>query len=94
MVQTEQKTARIDARLPESVLELLRRAASIQGRSSSDFIVASARDAAERAIRDHELISLSAADQQLFAETILNPPPVSDALVRASKLHAERIDSE
>lgn len=94
MVQIEQKTARIDARLPESVLDLLRRAASIQGRSLSDFIVASAREAAERAISDHELISLSAADQRLFAETILNPPPITDALVRASKQHDERIDSE
>ncbi len=45
-MQEEAKTARLDARLPESVLDLLRRAASLQRRTLSDFVVCAAREAA------------------------------------------------
>ncbi|PAY19143.1 hypothetical protein Enr13x_37370 [Stieleria neptunia] len=94
MIQPEPKSARLDARLPEPVLELLRRAAAIQGRTLSDFVVNSAREAAERAISDHELLVLSAADQQQFADALLNPPPVAEPLRDAAKRYHEMVDSE
>jgi len=70
---------------------LVRRAAEIQGRSLSDFVVAAARDAANRAIEEAQIIRLSVEDQRAFADAILNPPSPSPALLRAAEAHRELI---
>jgi uncharacterized protein (DUF1778 family) len=69
-------------------LTVVRRAAEIQGRSVSDFVVAAAQEAAHRTIEETHLIRLSVKDQQLFADLMLNPSPLSPALKRAKKAHA------
>ena len=79
------RTARIEARTTPETLEILRRAAEIQGRSMSDFVVTAAREAACRAIEDAQILRLSVEDQRLFAEAILNPPPPMPALLRAAE---------
>ena len=92
MRDKQAKTARLEARLPESVYSLLRQAASIQGRSLSEFVVSSAREAAERAIAEHEVIKLSIADQEMFAARLLAPQPMSTALERAAEHHRELVE--
>src|SRR4051794_21286358 len=82
-------TARLEARLPADVHALLKRAAEIQGRSLTDFVVTAARDAASRTIEDAEIVRLSARDQRLIAESILNPPKPTAALRRAFKRRRE-----
>jgi uncharacterized protein (DUF1778 family) len=81
----EKKTARLEARLPVEVHALLKEAAELQGRSLSDFVIASAREAAEEAIAQSNQIRLTQAEQKKFAEAILNPPPVAPALRKAMK---------
>ena len=76
-------TARLEARLPANIYALLKRAAELQGRSLTDFVVSAAHDAAVRAIEEAEIIRLSAEDQRLMAESILNPPEPAAALRRA-----------
>ena len=78
-------TARLEARLPVDVHALLKRAAEIEGRTLTDFVVSAARDAARRTIEDAELIRLSAADQQRLADALLNPPKPNAALRRAMR---------
>lgn len=92
MSHKEPRTARIDARMPESVHVLLVRAAELQGRTLSDFVVSSARDAAEEAIAKHEFIQLSVSDQERFADALLNPPAVSESLREAAARHKALID--
>lgn len=75
--------ARLEARLPADVHALLKRAAELQGRTLTDFVVTAAREAAVRAIEEVEIIRLAAEDQRLIAEAILNPPEPSPALRRA-----------
>ncbi len=53
-------TARLEARLPANIYALLKRAAELQGRSLTDFVVSAAHDAAVRAIEEAEIIRLSA----------------------------------
>ena len=77
--------ARLEARLPADVHVLLKRAAEIQGRTLTDFVVAAARDAACRAIEETEILRLSVEDQRQIAEAILNPPNPAPALRRAFK---------
>ena len=67
-------TSRLEARLPASVYATLKRAAELQGRSVSDFVVSAAHEAARRAIEEEGILRLSAEDQQRFAEALLDPP--------------------
>jgi len=41
------------------------------------------QDAAQRAIEQAEVLRLSAADQERFAQALLAPPPAAPALERA-----------
>lgn len=88
----EKKTARLEARLPVEIHSLLKEAAELQGRSLSDFVVASAREAAEEAISRQSEIRLTAAEQKRFAKAILNPPPVAPALRKAMKNRERLLD--
>ena len=88
-MEKEITTARLEARLPADIHALLKRAAEVQGRSLTDFVVTAAREAAIRAIEEVEILRLSAADQRIIAEAILNPPEPSPALRRAFQRRKE-----
>ena len=85
------RTSRIEARIAPEVLTAVRRAAEIQGRSLSDFIVAAAQEAAERTIEQAQILRLSLADQERVADLLLNPPAPSAGLDRAFAAHRELI---
>ena len=85
------KTARIEARIAPDALAVVKRAAELQGRSVSDFVVVAAQEAASRAIEEAQIIRLSVEDQRAFAAAILNPPPPSAALKRAAAAHRKLI---
>ena len=82
-----QSTARLEARLPNEVLARLKRAAEIQGRTLTDFVVAAADEAACRALEQAEIIRLSFEDQRQIAAAILNPPEPTAALKKAFQRH-------
>ena len=84
-----QSTARLEARLPPEVMARLKRAAEIQGRTLTDFVVAAADEAACRTIEQAEIIRLSIEDQRRIAKAILNPPAPTAALKRAFRRHRE-----
>jgi uncharacterized protein (DUF1778 family) len=94
MKQQSRATARLEARLPSHVLTRLKRAAEIQGRTLTDFVVAAADEAACRAIEQTEIIRLSAEDQRTIAEAILNPPPPTAALKKAVRRYRQLIAVE
>jgi uncharacterized protein (DUF1778 family) len=85
MPQEQTRTARIEARIAPDALEIVKRAAEIQGRSLSDFVVAAAQEAAHRTIEETQIIRLSVEDQRVFADAIINPPPLAPAMERAIK---------
>jgi uncharacterized protein (DUF1778 family) len=85
------RTARIEARIAPDTLAVVKRAAELQGRSVSDFVVAAAQDAANKAIEEAQIIRLSVADQRAFVEAILNPPPLAPAMERAIKRHGKLV---
>lgn len=87
-------TARLEARISKDLHAQLKRAAELQGRTMTDFVVAAVEDAARRAIEQAEIIRLSLADQQRFADALLSPPPASPALKRAMKRHDELLRTE
>ncbi len=91
MPQEPSRTARIEARIAPDALAVVKRAAEIQGRSLSDFVVAAAQEAANRTIEETQIIRLSVEDQRAFAEAILNPPEPTPALLRAAEAHRRLI---
>jgi len=91
MPQAPSRTARIEARIAPDALMIVKRAAEIQGRSVSDFVVAAAQEAASRTIEQTQIIRLSVEDQRSFAEAIIDPPPPTDALKRAAAAHRRLI---
>jgi uncharacterized protein (DUF1778 family) len=86
------QVARLEARLPKAVYATLKRAAELEGRTLSDFVVSAAQEAAHRVIENTTIIRLSVADQIAFAEALINPPEPNEALKRALKLHDESVE--
>ena len=76
-------TARLEARISTDLHAMFKRAAELQGRTMTDFVVAAVYDAAQRAIEQSDVVRLSLADQQCFAQALQSPPPPSEALERA-----------
>jgi uncharacterized protein (DUF1778 family) len=91
MPRQHSRTARIEARIAPDALAVVKRAADLQGRSVSDFVVAAAQEAAHKTIEEAHIIRLSLEDQQRFVDLLLNPPPLSPALERAKKAHSRLI---
>jgi len=91
MPQERHRTARIEARIAPDALSIVKRAAEIQGRSVSDFVVAAAQEAAARAIEETQIIRLSVEDQRAIAEAIFNPPPPTPTMLRAAKAYKRLI---
>lgn len=82
---------RLEARITPELKTLLYRAAALEGRSVTDFVIASVQQAATEAIHRHEVMTLSAADSARFVEAILNPEPPNDALRDAARSYRELI---
>ncbi len=85
------KTARLEARLTPAIYALLQRAAEIQGRSVSEFVVSAAQEAAATTIERQELIRLTLADQERFAAA-LRKPRITPAMKRAAAAHRNLIE--
>lgn len=92
MIHEDKKTARLEARVSPAIHALLQQAALLQGRSLSEFVVDSARQAAEATIAEHEIIRLSLQDQERFAESLLDSVPLSSALLKAAARHRDMIE--
>ncbi len=89
--ETPTRAARIEARIAPESLAAVKRAAEIQGRSVSDFVVVAALDAAQRTIKEAQIIQFSLADQERIADILVQPPVRSEALERAFRAHRELI---
>ncbi len=93
MAQHQTRSERIEARTTPDTLAIVRRAAEIQGRSVSEFVVSAAEQAARKALEDEQIVRLSAADQLRFVEALLNPAPPEPAMSRAFE-HRRRLTGE
>ena len=68
------KLQRLEARITPQQKQLLQKAADLSGRTLTDFVVASAQEAALKAIEQHTVIALGTTDQRAFVEALLHPP--------------------
>jgi len=83
--------ARLEARISVEQKTVLQQAAALSGRTLSEFVVASAQEAASRVIHEHETIRLSRAEQIAFVSALLNPPPSSARLRKAAAAYRKQM---
>ena len=76
-------TARLEARISTDLHAMLKRAAELQGRTMTDFVVSAVQAAAHQAIGQAEVVRLSLADQACFVQALLSPSKPAPALERA-----------
>lgn len=87
------RTQRIEARISPAALSIVRRAAEIQGRSISDFVVAAAQEVAERTVEKTQMIQVALADYDRIMDVLSKPPKITPAWKRAVKAHRRLIQS-
>ena len=88
------RTARLEARISPEMLEVVKRAAELQGRSLSDFVVTAAQEMAHRAIEEAGVVRLSLEDQRRFIDLLLDPPAPVPSMQRAAEAHARLIGGQ
>lgn len=85
------KTYRFDARLNEEQKLLIQRAADLEGRTMTDFVLHSAEAAAERTIEKRAMLILTARETEAFANAILNPPNPGPVLKKAARQYRNKV---
>ncbi|MBL6938111.1 MAG: DUF1778 domain-containing protein [Alphaproteobacteria bacterium] len=74
------RAQRLETRVTAEQKNLIERAAALQGRTITDFVLTSVQDAARRTIEEHQQLELSIRDSEAFVEALLNSRPVNDRL--------------
>ena len=85
------RAARLEARISVEQKARLQQAAALSGRTLSEFVVASAQEAASRVIQEHETIRLSRSEQVAFVTALLKPPAPNARLRRAAALYRNQM---
>lgn len=81
---------RLETRVTAEQKKLIERAAALQGRTVTDFVLTSVQDAARRAIEEHSQLALSVRDSEALVDALLNPKPVNDRLRETVRRYRER----
>ncbi|MEK7387687.1 MAG: DUF1778 domain-containing protein [candidate division NC10 bacterium] len=84
------RSERLEARISRAQKDLFVRAAELQGRSLTDFVVVSAQEAALQTVRTHDALRLSERDREAFVSALLAPPAPAKTLRQAAKRYRER----
>ena len=84
------KTYRFDARLNEEQKLLIQRAADLEGRTMTDFVLYSAEAAAERTIERRAMLVLTARETEAFATAILSPAKPGPVLRKAARDYRQK----
>ena len=87
------KLERFAARIEPEEKRTLERAAELSGRSLTDFVMSSAREAAVQTIARFEGLALTdPRDRELFVSTMLSPPSPNDTLRKAARRYRAAIE--
>ena len=85
------RTARLEARMTTDQKALLQRAAALSGRTLSEFVLASAQEAAAKVIQEHETIRLSRSQQVAFVTALLKPRAPDARLRKAAEKYRQQM---
>ena len=83
------KRERIQLRLDARRKKKLERAAAFSGASMTDFVLSHALDAADRVLAEHEVVTLSDPDWEVFFDALAHPPEPNEALREGFRWYRE-----
>jgi uncharacterized protein (DUF1778 family)/GNAT superfamily N-acetyltransferase len=86
------RVARLGFRLDEQSRLLIERAAQLERRKLTEFCVSTLTEAARCTIADHETLTLSERDRELFFEVLVHPGAPNDRLKRAVAEERRRVE--
>ena len=78
--RVQRSSANIHIRAPQQTKDLIDTAASVVGKTLSEFVLESARQQAIDVLLDQRLFVLDAKKYDAFVSTLDNPPPAGPAL--------------
>jgi uncharacterized protein (DUF1778 family) len=90
--QTNKK--RINLRLERSVKILLERAASLEGKTVSKFVLHSALEQAKKTVHEHEALALNAENSKIFFNALATTINFNSKLTDALEEHSQRVVSK
>jgi uncharacterized protein (DUF1778 family) len=82
---TKMRDERLEARVSRDQKALFQHAAELQGRTLTDFVIASVHDAAMRVIEENQVIRLSATESRAFAAALAHPKEPNARLKAAAR---------
>ena len=88
---TATKPERLEVRVTREQKKLVARAAELDGRTITDFVLAAVASAAKQVIQEHETLKLTERDREVFAAAVMNPPKPNERLRQAVREYRETI---
>jgi uncharacterized protein (DUF1778 family) len=92
-LENQARSERLEARLTAEQKEIIQLAATLEGRSLTDFVVQKSAEAARRTIEEHTILKLGREDSIAFVESLSKPPSLADdsPLVRAIERYRQSV---
>jgi len=96
MIQHAIQPSRMDLRIPQEVRDIIDHAATMEGRTRTDFVIAAALERAEQVIERRKLIRLTMQDQELLVASLLEDrvEEPSQYIKEIAQEYAVRVSSE
>lgn len=79
------RNARLEARVSSDQKSLFQQAATLSGRTLSEFVIESTQEAAARIIKEHEIIRLARDEQEAFVSFLLSSSKPGARLSKAAR---------
>jgi uncharacterized protein (DUF1778 family) len=85
------KSERLEARITVDQKLLIERAAKLRGTTVTEFVVASAQQAASETIKDFEVLSLQGEAKNIFVHAVLNPTLPNQVARAAARRYKQQL---
>ncbi len=87
------KSARIERRVSREQKDLIERAATLSGRTVSEFVLAHVEVAAKKVIDEHEKLHLDQMQSRILVDALLAPKKPNKKLKLAMEDYHKRVES-
>lgn len=84
------RNARLEARVSRDQKDFFQHAASLTGRTLSEFVIDSTQEAAAKIVQEHEVIRLAREEQIAFVTALLAPSEPGSRLQKAVRSYRQK----
>ena len=88
---SHRRTERLEARIPADLKAVFIRAAALRGQTLTDFVINTVTEAAQRVVREQDILDLTQRDQIAFANTLINPPEPSSKMLATARWYRKQV---